>query len=53
MKQVTTMEQKRIKRKVLKVFETGGQDVAKQIREGNDLPVPASLITDCSLDTDL
>jgi len=53
-KQVTTLEQKRIKRKVLRVFETeGSEGLTKKMRDGVDLPVPKSLLDTNSIEGEL
>ena len=53
-KQVTTLEQKRIKRKVLRVFETeGSEGLTKKMRDGVDLPVPKSLLDANSIEGEL
>ena len=53
-KPVMTLEQKRIKRKLIKAIDTdSGNGVARQIREGVDLPVPRTLLTEVSLEDEV
>ena len=54
-KQVTTLEQKRIKRKILKVFDTEeGTDFTKKLRnEGEILLPPESSLLNSSIDAEL
>ena len=49
-----TLEQKRIKRKLMKVIDTEGHDgLARKIRDGVDLPVPTSLLTETSIEEEV
>ena len=52
-KKVTTMEQKRMKRKVLKVFETEGDEIEIKKKLNEELPMPSTLATDPSFELEL